>query len=61
MVKRKRTKGQTNGGFFSSNGTRPVTLVTNPMKNHEWGKDRIVITTNGTYPWSFMAQIFSSD
>jgi hypothetical protein len=35
MVKRKRTKGQTNGGFFSSNSTRPVTLVTNPMKNHE--------------------------
>ena len=24
----------------------------------EWGKDGIVITTNGTYPWSFVALIF---
>jgi hypothetical protein len=22
-----------------------------------WGKDRIDITTNGTYPWSFVTQI----
>jgi hypothetical protein len=27
---------------------------------YEWGKDRIVIMTNGTYLWSFMAQIFCS-
>jgi hypothetical protein len=33
-------------------------LVTNPVISHEWGKDRIVITTNGTYPWSFVTQIF---
>ena len=56
MVKRKMTKGQTNGGILSINGTRCVTLVTNPMINHEWGKDRIVIKTNRTYPWSFMAR-----
>ena len=35
-----------------------VTLVTNPVINHEWGKDRIVITTSGTYPWSFVTHIF---
>jgi len=26
------------------------TLVTNPVVSHEWGKDCIVTTTNGTYP-----------
>jgi hypothetical protein len=29
----------------STSGTRHVTLVTNPLINHEWGKDLIVITT----------------
>jgi len=24
--------------------------TTNPVTSHEWGKDRITITTNGTYP-----------
>ena len=33
-------------------------LVTNPAISHEWGDDRIVITTNGTYPSSFMTHIF---
>ena len=27
-----------------------VALVTNPLTSHKWGKDRIVITINGTYP-----------
>jgi hypothetical protein len=36
----------------STSGTRHVNLVTNPMLNHEWGKDREVFTTSGTYPWS---------
>jgi hypothetical protein len=27
---------------------------------HEWGKDREMFTTNGTYPWSFVTQIFHS-
>ena len=39
-------------------GTRRVTPVTNPMINHDWGKDWIMITTNGTYPSSFLTQMF---
>ena len=37
---------------------RRVTLVTNPVTSHECGKDREVLTTNGTYPWSFVTQLF---
>jgi hypothetical protein len=33
----------------STCGTRCVTLVTILVISHEWGKDRIVITTSGTY------------
>jgi hypothetical protein len=38
----------------------PIVLLffTYPMISHEWGKDRIVITTNGEYPWSFETDIF---
>jgi len=36
-----------------TSGTRRVYLVTNPEISHEWGKDRAVFTTSGTYPWSF--------
>ena len=36
----------------STIGTRRVDLVTNPVINHEWGKDRKVFTTSGTYPGS---------
>ena len=39
------------GTFCSTSGTRGVNLVTNPVINHEWGKDRVVLTTSGTYPW----------
>jgi hypothetical protein len=28
--------------------------------NHERGKDREVLTTSGTYPWSFVTQVFHS-
>ena len=42
----------------STSGTRCVNLVTNPMINREWGKDREVFTTSGTYSWSFVTQIF---
>jgi hypothetical protein len=28
--------------------------------SHERGKDREVLTTSGTYPWSFVTQIFHS-
>ena len=34
-----------------------VNIVTNPWC-HEWGKDREVFTTSGTYPWSFVTHIF---
>ena len=33
----------------STSGTRRVTLHTNPVISHEWGKDREVLTTSGTY------------
>jgi len=38
--------------------TRRIALVTNPVISHKWEKDRIVITTDGTYPWLFVTQIF---
>jgi hypothetical protein len=44
----------------STSGTRRVNLVTNPVLNREWGKDREVFTTSGTHPWSFVTQIFHS-
>jgi len=28
------------------------------MASHERGKDWEALTTNGTYPWSFVTQIF---
>ena len=42
----------------STSGTRRVNLVTHPVISHERGKDREVFTTSGTYPWSFVTQIF---
>jgi hypothetical protein len=36
----------------STSGTRHVNLVTNPVISREWGKDREVFTTSGTYLWS---------
>jgi hypothetical protein len=33
------------------------TLVTNTMISLEWGKERKVLMTNGTYTWSFVTQI----
>ena len=46
------------GSSCSSSDTRCVNLVTNPVISHECGKNREVLTTSGTYPWSFMTQIF---
>ena len=43
--------------YCSTCGTRRVTLVPNKMISHEWGKNRIVIRTNGTYPLSTVTQI----
>ena len=42
----------------STSGTRFVNLVTNPVISREGGKDQEVLTTSGTYPWSFVTQIF---
>jgi hypothetical protein len=47
-------------GRVSTSGTRRVNLVTNSVISHESGKDREVLTTSGTYPWSFVTQIFHS-
>ena len=44
--------------FCSTSGTRRVNLVTNPVISRGWGKDREMFTTSGTYPWSFVTQIF---
>ena len=42
----------------STSNTCRVNLVRNPVISHERGKDREVLTTSGTYPWSFVTQIF---
>ena len=42
----------------STSDTHCVNLVTNPVISHERRKDRDVFTTSGTYPWSFVTQIF---
>jgi hypothetical protein len=41
-----------------TSGTHRVNLVTNPVISREWGKEWEVFTTSGTYPWSFVTQIF---
>jgi hypothetical protein len=33
----------------TTSGTHRINLVTNPVISHEWGKDREVLTTSGTY------------
>ena len=52
-----RCSGRLNSSCFTS-GTRRVNLVTNPVISREWGKDQNVLTTSGTYPLSFVTQIF---
>ena len=52
--------GRVISSCFTS-GTRRINLVTNPVLSHEWGKDREVLTTSETYPWSFVIQIFHKD
>ena len=44
-------------GMVKSSGTRRVTLFTDPVISHEYGKDRKVFTTSGTYRWSFNKRI----
>jgi hypothetical protein len=52
-----RCSGRVNSSCSTSD-TRRVSLVTNPVISHERGKDQDVFTTRGTYPWSFVTQIF---
>ena len=42
----------------STSDARRVNLATNPEISHERGKGGEVFTTSGTYPWSFVTQIF---
>ena len=42
----------------SISGTHCINLVTNPLINYELGKELVVFTTSGTYPWSFVRHIF---
>jgi hypothetical protein len=42
----------------STTNTRRANLITNLVISHERGKDREVLTTSGTYPCSFVTQIF---
>ena len=43
---------------YSTNGTRRASLVTNSVISREGGKDREVFSTSGTYPWSFVIQVY---
>ena len=52
-----RCSGRVNS-YCATSGTRHVNLVTNPEISRELGKEREVLTTSGTYPWSFVTQIF---
>ena len=45
------------GSSCSTSDTRRFNLVTNPVICHERGKDREVLTTSRTYPWSFVTDI----
>jgi hypothetical protein len=51
-----RCSGRVNSSC-STTDTHRVNLVTNPVINHERGKDREVYTC-GLYPWSSVTQIF---
>ena len=46
-----RCSGRVNSSS-SNRGTRHVNLVTNPVISHESGRNREVLSTSGTYPWS---------
>ena len=42
----------------STSGTCRVNPGTNPVISNGWGKNPEVVTTSGTYPWSFVTHIF---
>jgi hypothetical protein len=58
--KHQTAKHRNDNSSCSTSGTRRVNLVTNTVISHKWGKDREVLTTSGTYPWSFMTQIVNN-
>jgi hypothetical protein len=43
---------------WSTSSTRRVTIIKHPVVSHDRGNGWIVITTNDTYPWAFVTQIF---
>ena len=43
---------------FWKTRTPPPPPKKNLEASHEWGKNVILITTNGTYPWLFVTQLF---
>ena len=53
-------RSERSSSFCTACDTRRVTHVTNPVISHEGGKDRIVITTNVTYPLSFVTQVLGN-
>ena len=46
------------GSSCSSSGFHWLSLIISPVIGHERGMDRIIITRNGTHPWSFVARLF---
>ena len=46
------------GTSYPTSDTCRVNVVKNSMISHEREKDREVLTTSGTYLWSFVTQIF---
>jgi len=50
--------GRVSNSPYPTSGTRRLTLATHPVISHEKVKYGVVITTNGTYPWSLVTQIF---
>jgi hypothetical protein len=43
--------------FASTSGIRNMNIDKNMVTSHEWGKDRELFTTSGTYTWSFVYSI----
>jgi len=39
-------------------GGDPSCYFTNPVISHESEKNQVLLMTSGTYPWSFVTQIF---
>jgi hypothetical protein len=52
-----RCSGRVGSSCFTSRTCR-LNLVTDPVISHERGKHLEVFTTSGTYPWSFVTQMF---